>query len=131
MKWVKVWVKCGKVCLNGSKQLPFKDGSIVPPNGNLSFQFSLRSWLSMRRMIQVSRTDDNRLVYIRVSNPHRTGFVMILSEQPSLFESSSKDISELVLLHKSKKVIYNMFGKYINLSLSEGDTIWIMNCSST
>ncbi len=45
---------------------------------------------------------------------------MVLSEQPSPFESPSKDISELVSLHKSKEVIHNMFGKYMNISLWEG-----------
>ena len=58
----------------------------------------------MKRLIQVSRTDNNRLIDIRASSPYEQTTLCMLSGNPIL-QTFSKDISKYVLLHQIKECI--------------------------
>ncbi len=78
----------------------------IPSNGCLSFQFSLRSWFFMRRLIRIPRTDDNRLVDIRISNPYRADYTIVLSEQPAYSTPLQRIFQSMYCYIESNKLMF-------------------------
>ncbi len=51
-------------------------------------------------LANIARTDYDRLVDIRVSNPYRADSTIVLSEQTRSIELPSKDVSRCTLLYQ-------------------------------